>query len=283
MIHPIICHHKIVVIAQDWPCWLAPALAMNLPITAVFITKAIQSLFAAREYIPLVSIDARWEVPPDWSSYTVLASGTHEWFNFVSTKLSAHVGPFIYATDVVFRGRRPRDVLRLLDAWSNLRARQGFTLRVVRHTNFGGVLSGIHLLSFWGVDAAVFHPPPALPPILTHVVNAATPDDPSREIEFPCPIDVPILRAPIVRDGMLQLEGLFDVFEPSVPVACPCVFKASGWVQRSLSTKELLRVFDTPLDMDNFLIADRRARIVICSAASLPSWSDPSLVLCGRM
>ena len=83
---------------------------MNLPITAVFITKAMQSLFAAREYIPLASIDACWEVPPDWSSYTVLASGTHKWFNFVSTKLSAHVDPFIYATDVVFRGRRPRDV-----------------------------------------------------------------------------------------------------------------------------------------------------------------------------
>ena len=125
---------------------------------------------------------------------------------------------------------------------------------MVRRDNFGGVSLGIHLLSFWGVDTAVFHPPPALPRILAHVVNAATPDDPSREIEFPCPIDVTILRAPIVRDGMLQLEGLFDVFEPSVPVACPCVFKASGWAQRSLSTKELLRVFDTPLDMDNLLI-----------------------------
>ena len=85
MIHPVICLHKIVVIAQDWPCWLAPALAMNLPLAAVFITKAMQSLFSAREYIPLASIDTLWEVPPDWSSYTVLASGTHEWFSFVST------------------------------------------------------------------------------------------------------------------------------------------------------------------------------------------------------
>ena len=131
MIHPIICHHNIVVIAQDWPCWLAPALAMSLPITAVYITTAMQSLFATREYIPLASIDARWEVPPDWSSSTVLASGTHEWFNFISTKLSAHIGPFIYATDVVFRGRHLRDASRLLDAWSDLRARQGFTSHVV--------------------------------------------------------------------------------------------------------------------------------------------------------
>jgi hypothetical protein len=77
------------------------------------------------------------------------------------------------------------------------------------------------------VDAEVFRPPPALPRILAHIVNAATPD-PSREIESPCPLDEPIPRAPIIRDGMLRLEGLFDVFVPSVPVACPCVFKASG-------------------------------------------------------
>ena len=258
MILPVICNHKLVVIAQDWPCWLAPALAMNLPLAAVFISKAMQSLFLAREYIPLVSLDGHFEVPPDWGSYTVLASGTHEWFSFISTKLSAHVGPFIYATDVVFQGRHPRDVLQLLDAWSDLRARQGFTSHVVRHADFGGVSSGIHLLSFRGVDAAVFHPPPALPRILAHIVNAATPD-PSREIELPCPIDAPIPRTPIVRDGMLRLIGLFNVFDPSFPVACPCVFKASGWAQRSLSIKELLHVFDTPLAMDDVLIADRTA------------------------
>jgi hypothetical protein len=62
---------------------------------------------------------------------------------------------------------------------------------------------------------------------------------------------------------MLRLEGLFNVFDPSLPVACPCVFKASGWAQRSLSIKELLHVFDTPLAMDDVLIADRRARNVM--------------------
>jgi hypothetical protein len=134
--------------------------------------------------------------------------------------------------------------------------------KVFSRAEFGGVSSGIHLLSFWGVDAAVFHPPPALPRILAHVVNAATPD-PSREIEHPRPIEEPIPCAPIVRDGMLRLKGLFDVFEPYVPVACPCVFKASGWAQRSLSTKELLHVFDTPLDMDRLFVAYRRARTIM--------------------
>jgi hypothetical protein len=150
MIHPVICHNKIVVIAQDWPCWLAPALAMKLPLAAVFVTKAMQSLFSAWDYIPLSRIDALWEVPSDWSTYTVLASGTHKRFSFILTKLSLHVGPLIYATDVVFRGRRPRDVMQLLGAWTNLHARQGFILRLVHHSDFGVITSGVHLLSCRG-------------------------------------------------------------------------------------------------------------------------------------
>ena len=122
---------------------------MQLPLVAVFITKAMQSLFSAWDYIPLARIDALWEVPPDWSTYTVLASGTHEWFIFIPTKLSPHVGPLIHATDVVFRGRRPRDVMQLLGAWSHLHTRQGFSSCLVHHSIFfGGVTSGVHLLSF---------------------------------------------------------------------------------------------------------------------------------------
>ncbi len=192
----------------------------------------------------------------------MLASRTNKWFSFISTKLSPHVGPLIYATDVVFRGRRPRDVMQLLGAWAHLRAQQGFSSCLVHHSNFWGVTSGIHLLSFWGVDANAFHPPPALPRIPDHVVNAANPD-PSREIESLCPIDEPIPRASIVRDGMLRPKGLFDVFFPSVPVACPCVFKVLGWAQQALLTKELLHIFDTPLAMDEVLLSDRRGWVVL--------------------
>ena len=61
---------------------------------------------------------------------------------------------------------------------------------------------------------------------------------------------------------MVQLKGIFNVFDPSIPVACLCVFKAS-WVQRSLSIKEVLRIFDTPLAMDDVLITDKGARNVM--------------------
>ena len=163
MIHPVICQSKIVIITQEWPCWLTPALAMKLPLAAVFITKEMQSIFSARDYIALSSIDDLWEVPLDWSTHTVLALGMHEWLNFISTKLRCHEGPFIYATNTVFKGQHPRDLDRLLNTWIDLCRRQGLASCVVRHANFGGVTSGFHLVSSRGVHMTAFRPPPALP------------------------------------------------------------------------------------------------------------------------
>jgi hypothetical protein len=129
---------------------------------------------------------------------------------------------------------------------------------MVRHTNFSGVTSAVHLMSYQGVNQSVFQPQQALPQVLTHILNAATPDA-SREIVPPGPFNKPIPHSPIVVDGMLCQEGLFDVFSPLLPLACPCVFKASCWAQHSLLAKELLRAFDMPLDMDATLLTNRLA------------------------
>jgi hypothetical protein len=119
-----------------------------------------------------------------------------------------------------------------------------------------------HLMSFRGVEKASFRQSGSLPRVLAHIMNAATPDA-SQEIDPPKPITAPIPCPPIVRDGMLRQEGLLNVFRPLLPIACPCVFKSSGWAQRPLLAKELLRAFDMPLDMDSILLTDRRARGVL--------------------
>jgi hypothetical protein len=139
MIHPVLCPGKLMVITQEWPCWLAPALAMRLPLAAVFVTKEMQAIFSARDYISLSSINDVWEVPPDWNTCTVLALGLHEYLNFILTKLKYHEGPFMYATNTVFKGRRPQDMECLLNAWIDLGHWQGLALCVVHHANFGGV------------------------------------------------------------------------------------------------------------------------------------------------
>jgi hypothetical protein len=265
MIHPDLCPSKLVIIAQELPCWLALALAMRLPLAAVFISKEMRAFYSARDYITLSSINDIWEVPPDWNTCTVLALGLYEHLNFILTKLRYHEAPFMYATDTVFKGWRPQDMESLLNASIDLHHQQGLALCVVRHVNFGGVTSGFQIAKSWRVDMTAFRPTPALPRILAHILNAATPDL-SREIEPPYPIDEPIPCSPIVRDGMLRQEGLSDIFWPTLHIACPCIFKASGWAQHTLSAKEILRAFNTPLNMDEILLTDRRARgILQCS------------------
>jgi hypothetical protein len=159
----IICSSHNTFIAREWPCWLALALAMRLPLAAVFISKEIQAIFSAQDCIALSSINDVWEVPPDWNTCTVLASGLHEYLNFILTKLKYHEGPFMYATDTVFKGRHPWDMECLLNAWIDLRHPQGLALCGVHHADFGGVTSGFHLVSSQRVDVTAFRLPPALP------------------------------------------------------------------------------------------------------------------------
>ncbi len=99
-----------------------------------------------------------WTVPPDWDNLLLLASGLNKYLNYVLPKLKHHHGPFVYATDIVFKDRRSRDVARLYAKWTSLCKEQGLTSSIVTHAEFGGVTSAFHLLSYRGVDAAVFSP-----------------------------------------------------------------------------------------------------------------------------
>jgi hypothetical protein len=139
MIDLIVCPTKIIVIAQEWPCWLVLAVALKLPLAAVFITKEMQSMFAAQAYVSLPTFTELWDTPQDWNGCTVLASGSHEYLSFVSTKLRLHAGPFVYATDILFKGCHQRDIERILGTWTSLQDWQGLSSNIVTHANFGGV------------------------------------------------------------------------------------------------------------------------------------------------
>jgi hypothetical protein len=136
---------------------------------------------------------------------------------------------------------------------------------VLAHTEFGGVTSAIHLISYWGVEDSVFDAPPALPRVLAHILNSTSPDA-AQEIDSPPALPTETRHSPVLTDGLLRQEGLYDVFHPDLHIARPCVFKATGWAERRLSAKEYLRAFDSPLDMDTVLLnpcRERRIRSVL--------------------
>jgi hypothetical protein len=253
------CPKKVVVITQEWPCWLSAIIALKLPLSVAFITKEFQPII--KHYSQLSAFADIWEAPEVWNGCTVLASGSHEYLGFVHSKLKHHKGPFIYSTNIVFKDQQRGDILRLLGAWANVRKGQGLESSLITHADFGGVTSAVHLLSYKNVVTSVFKAPPVLPWTLAHIIDAACPDA-GREISKPAPL---IGHWSISKEGVLWQEGLLDVFgAPNAKIACPCIFKLLGWAQQLLSEKEFLQAFDIPLDMDVTLL-DSHCKHCICS------------------
>ena len=177
-------------------------------------------------------------------------------------KLRQHVGPFIFANDMAFTGRRDSKKNQLHRSWAAHDCKMGLESTTVHHTKFRGITSAVHGISFRGVDKSIFSPSAPLPRTLRHVLSDTTPNA-TQEISAPAPLTGPLPQAPIYFDGMMRREGLFDFGKPTEQIACPCVFKPTGWGRRSLLAKEFLCAFDiSPLD-DAVLLKHRWARMLL--------------------
>jgi len=150
----------------------------------------------------------------EWSGWTVLASGVADFLPQVLRKLSTHVGPFIFATDVVFTGRRSRDLRRWYATLQNNRQLEhGLSSTQVSHEEFGGVTYAVHLMSHCNIAHSVFRPYLVLHRTLEHVLNSATCTY-GVEVSAPMVLHPPHPRRPMVEDGVLRVEGLLDVVAP---------------------------------------------------------------------
>ncbi len=128
---------------------MAPTLALKLPLMMAFILAEFQLMFKCHGYATLPDFDKMLDDPPEWHSCTVLASSSNEYLSCILPKLRSHEGPFIFATDLVFKNCRRQDVLWLLRNWATLHKQQGLCSSLVAHANFGRVSSGVHLVSYW--------------------------------------------------------------------------------------------------------------------------------------
>jgi hypothetical protein len=63
MVRPIVARGEIVVVVQEWPCWLVlAALALGLPVATVFVQAQFHALFAH-----LVGDTVVWRTLKEWS------------------------------------------------------------------------------------------------------------------------------------------------------------------------------------------------------------------------
>jgi hypothetical protein len=107
---------------------------------------------------PLPDFELMTSIPDEWQKYIILGSGTHEFLRLTMPKLRLHVGPFVFANDMIFSGRRRSEIDRLYRSWAAHDYKMGLESITVRHADFGGIMSAVHDISFRGVDRTIFAP-----------------------------------------------------------------------------------------------------------------------------
>ena len=248
--------HPVVVVAQGWPCWLPSLLSLHIPVAQAFFPSRLHDVFS--------SGNSNWGTAHEFEAahYTkavLLGSGSMKFWasHFLPALARLSAGCAMFCLETPFAQARHRSIDRLWRKMVGEAGQHGCFATVWRHSDFGGATSGNHLIISWGLaPESDFVPPPSTPRVLRHVVESATRGS-FAPIAKPMESGEALSRAPIITDGMLQVDGLYDVSQPSLLVACPSVFAKTGWVKRSLSRKEFLRLFDLPTSMDKVLMERR--------------------------
>ena len=146
---------------------------------------------------------------------------------WVAMLASQYICTTVFAVDAPFETLTRRNLLRARQEILTMCKLVKFRCAIVNHSDFGGATNASHLVVFRGVDSTGFHPPASMPRVLKHLLNSAAPGR-AREIDAPAPLQGAVARAPIVVEGLLRREGLWDVHHPAGLVACPSVFASSG-------------------------------------------------------
>ena len=124
----------IVVIAQNWPCWLSSALAVRLPVIGAFFASRLHQCF---EVPPSLEIMTTWSTLAGLAdlrgrpaNYVMLASGSMSFFHTLQRTLTLE-GPLIFSVDMPLPHQDLRDTLRLYRSWATHRAREAFASAIL--------------------------------------------------------------------------------------------------------------------------------------------------------
>ena len=251
MIRPIKRVVGVVVVAQEWPCWLPVLVCLGITVETVFAPRYYDTVFGDEVmHIPRwkTIFDFQMDVwPSAWDNYSVFASGSLEFCRVVVSKLGKHVGPFLYVIDMNFASMRSRTMSGVLSKFPPALQELGLESTEVAHAEFGGVTTARHIIAHRNVAGEVFVPLQPLHRTLSHVVK---PTVTGLTIDAPPPLVAEVRRrVPIVEDGMLRGEGLLEVCWRNPLISCKCVLNRSGWARRLLTKEERLNAFDIPLGL----------------------------------
>lgn len=168
----------IVVIAQQWPCWLGTALALGLPVIGGYFSSRFHRYFRVPDSLKLMpiwsTVEHFRELPDEYVNCTVLASGSINFVATVERMCVAHTGALVFAVDHHFPRTTMRDTLRLYSSWGSHRMREGYVSGILSHANHGGATNAVHFVFLRNLDKPLPQPGVSIPRVLKHFVNPAS-------------------------------------------------------------------------------------------------------------
>ena len=155
----------IVILGQQWPCWLSTALSLRLQILGGFFASRFHRFFEVPDTLKLTFAWSTFDQLLPFVSTTrgaaLLASGSLTFLSTLELLCVGHVGTFLYAVDTPFACTRLQDATHLHRSVAMRKVHNGFDSFVVRHSNYGGATTAVHLLLLWLLSGCII--PPRLP------------------------------------------------------------------------------------------------------------------------
>ena len=168
---------SIIVIAQQWPCWLSTALVLQLPVIGGYFSSRFHEFFQVPDSLNLMSswstVDLFRGINDEHRGCTVLASGSINFLSAVERGCVGHTGGQVFAVDHYFPRTNERDTTPSYRMWGAHRMRDGYVSGSLAPADYGGAANAVHFVFHHGIQAAIPSPVGFVPRVLRHFVNSA--------------------------------------------------------------------------------------------------------------
>jgi hypothetical protein len=138
-VRPLDVSKNLYVVCQGWPCWLATALSLKLPLIGVVFPRALHELFTLGEWgdgsvawHDLAYFEQLTELP---RHCTVLASGSSTFMDEVRHRMPYHQGGFLFCVDTSFDRWTERDLHHCYRAWAQEHTGAGLLSATIQHSD----------------------------------------------------------------------------------------------------------------------------------------------------
>ena len=259
VLRPIQPSKPLVIISQGWPSWLVVALAHNIPIAAAAFPTDLHRFFKPKSNLSWQSFES-YKSAPIRSGVIGVISGDVIFLRSVLPFLPS-VDDCIICIEPPRGFRRSRRLQRYYASARTFMDSVHMSSARFAHADYGGATSAAHIVGFGEHIAPTI--PATAPNVrrgLGHFLSVSL-EGRFEERTPPAPLDeAPASKVYHVpsssprEPGIVRREGLLPCTNQNVRILCPSVFSKKGYVVRSLSLSEALRVYSLPSTYDSLFL-----------------------------